>query len=79
MMIKRSAISLSNINKVVIVQDQQKQIFDNIEIDTVKKRISQINLAHIPQLRAEKKIVHLYYFFLRRLIIDFNNFIKKPV
>jgi hypothetical protein len=35
--------------------------------------------AHIPQLRAEKKIVHLYYFFLRRLIIDFNNFIKNPV
>ena len=35
--------------------------------------------AHIPQLRAEKKIVHLYYFFLRRFIIDFNNFIKNPV
>ena len=35
--------------------------------------------THIPQLRAEKKIVHLYYFFLRRFIIDFNNFIKNPV
>ena len=37
------------------------------------------NQTHIPQLRAEKKIVHLYYFFLRRFIIDFNNFIKNPV
>jgi hypothetical protein len=36
-------------------------------------------LTHIPQLRAEKKIVHLYYFFLRRFIVDFNNFIKNPV
>ena len=35
--------------------------------------------THIPQLRAEKKIVHLYYFFLRRFIVDFNNFIKNPV
>jgi len=38
-----------------------------------------IRKAHIPQLRAEKKIVHLYYFFLRRFIVDFNNFIKNPV
>jgi K+-sensing histidine kinase KdpD len=44
MMIKRSAISLSNV-KVVIVQDQQKQIFENIEIDTVKKRVSQVSLG----------------------------------
>lgn len=44
MMIKRSAISLSNV-KAVIVQDQQKQIFENIEIDTVKKRVSQISLG----------------------------------
>ena len=35
--------------------------------------------THIPQLIAEKKIVHLYYFFLRRFIVDFNNFIKNPV
>jgi len=45
MMIKRSAIGLSNIDKVVIAQDQQKQIFENIEIDTVKKGISWISLG----------------------------------
>ena len=36
---------MSNINKVVIAQDQQKQIFENIEIDTVKKAISWISLG----------------------------------
>ena len=48
------------------------------EFSTVKNELAFIR-AHIPQLRAEKKIVHLYYFFLRRFIIDFNNFIKNPV
>jgi len=44
-----------------------------------RKKDSSFVLPHIPQLRAEKKIVHLYYFFLRRFIVDFNNFIKNPV
>ena len=50
-----------------------------IWVKTFKKCHFLDNKTHIPQLRAEKKIVHLYYFFLRRFIIDFNNFIKNPV
>ena len=50
-----------------------------LESDEVEFDPDDTPVAHIPQLRAEKKIVHLYYFFLRRFIVDFNNFIKNPV
>jgi hypothetical protein len=50
-----------------------------IQEDDVTKIEGMPIVTHIPQLRAEKKIVHLYYFFLRRFIVDFNNFIKNPV
>ena len=36
-------------------------------------------VSHIPQVRVEKKIILLYYFSLRRVLMDFNNFIKAPV